>query len=219
VPDVDVPLYRKRSLLLPLDLDLKSALATSAGQKSDQGAEKPETPAEKEEKSAQRLLDKYNRLNIAISELVKQDPNHFQVEIPANHDGVGVDPKFTRSTILGDQLEFRSSLRKVALTRSSLTAGSGGPSIALADPGTLADEPSKPPTLIQTEPTGAFTLAKDLLSSAGLLGPLGPWKHVPAEKRTPRMKQQEVAKLSETTTKILKDQGIDASAQPINGQY
>ncbi|KAJ5741620.1 hypothetical protein N7533_011029 [Penicillium manginii] len=215
LPEVDFPLYRKRALLLPLELDLKSILATSTEEKNEE-IDNQKVAANEAEIEAQALLAKHEDLRFAVSELVKMSPDHLQVTIPPDHDGADVDPKFTRNTVLGDQLEYRSSLRKVALTRSDSSTKTAGAGHTSGISGSLADEPTPTPTPVQTEPTGAFTLAKDLLSSTGVLGPLGQWKHVPADARTPRLKKDALSELSERTRKVLSVYDIDPSKQPIN---
>jgi hypothetical protein len=215
LPEVDFPLYRKRTLLLPLELDLKSILATSTEEKNEE-IDNQKVAADKAEIEAQALLAKHEDLSLAVNELVKMSPDHLQVTIPPDHGGADVDPKFTRNTVLGDQLQYRSSLRKVALTRSDLPTRTAEAGHTSGNSGILADEPTPTPTPVKTEPTGAFTLAKDLLSDTGVLGPLGLWKHVPADTRTPRLKEDALSELSERTRKVLSVYGINPSKQPIN---
>lgn len=221
-PEVDVPLYRKRTLLLPVEADLKSILSKSAEekQKEDEARRKA---AEDDEKEADEILNKHADLQKAIAELVKLHPDNFEVKPSEEHPGFDVDPKFTRDRVVGEQLEYRSSLRKIALGR----AGIVDPTVLSADanPATSArpegirvsavdDVPTQP---VSTEPTGAFNLAKDLLSSVGLLGSKGLFIPVSAIDRTPRLKDTAATGLSDLTKGVLKARGINIIERPVTG--
>ncbi|PVH68884.1 hypothetical protein DL98DRAFT_599137 [Cadophora sp. DSE1049] len=220
-PEIDVPLYRKRTLLLPVEADLKSILSLLPEDKKKADDDRCKA-AEDAEKEASELLIKHADLKLAIIELVKLSPENLEVKAAPEHPGVDIDVKFTRDHIVGDQLEYRSSLRKIALSRADINApttlvrgantdnASGSGAI---NPSAAGDLPTQP---VNTEPTGAFNLAKDLLSSAGLLGPLGSWKAVPVADRTPRVKATALDDLSETTEKVLKDRGIDLTGTAVS---
>lgn len=76
--------------------------------------------------------------------------------------------------------------------------------------------PTSPKDPVNTEPNGALNLAEELLSSEGLLGPLGNFKVVPMANRTPRVKGSAVEKLSDTTKRVLGDRNINRTDHSVN---
>ncbi|KAK4108839.1 carbohydrate-binding module family 12 protein [Canariomyces notabilis] len=162
-PEIDVQLYRKRTFLLPLDLDLKSILAMAADEKIKELDNQIKAAKEAEEE-AQKLLAKHKNLSLAVTELVKINPNQLQVTVPENHTGA--------------ELDYRSSLRKVALARSDLPirAAAGGPTSSAAASASLADEgPQDLPQLLhQQSPQEHFPSPKIYSVPQGFLGLWGP---------------------------------------------
>ncbi|KAJ5973244.1 hypothetical protein N7481_010454 [Penicillium waksmanii] len=209
VTKIDIPLYRKRTLLLPLEMDLKPLVSSPAEKRCEGGRDMCQ-----DEKEAEKLLTEHTDLKSAIAELLKLSPESFEAEGPKGAEGADVDPKFTRNTIVGDQLEYRKSLRTIALVRAN-AVGSTSPdpsSVRLAANSptpTTPTTPTNPVPPVNTEPIGAFNLAKELLSGEGMLGPLSAFKASPTAERTPRLKTDASQKLSDTTKKVLKEQGID----------
>src|SRR5689334_20224724 len=90
VPEIDVPRYRKRTLLLPVEMDLESSLASSAEEKKKLEEERRKA-VEDDEKEANDLLAKHADLKYAITELVKLSPDHFEVKPSEDDEGADID--------------------------------------------------------------------------------------------------------------------------------
>ncbi|KAG8792404.1 hypothetical protein FRC17_008604, partial [Serendipita sp. 399] len=210
-PAVLVPVYRKRSLLLPVESNLRSILEASIEERK-KAEEERRKRAEEDEKEADQLLKTLADLKTAISELTKLSPDHLEVKAQSAKPAIDVLEKFGRTQFLSNQLDFRGSLQRVALDRVVPTSPTG---TGTGQPFTqLAADPA--PVPINTEPTGAFTLAKDLLSSATVLKPKGAWAPIPADERIPRLRSSALSALGPTTVKILQERGIDINKQPVN---
>jgi hypothetical protein len=212
-PVIIAPVYRKRSLLLPVEADLQSILAASAEERK-KAEEERRKAAQDAEVEATALLRKYADLKEAVNELVKLSPDNLEVKAQADQSGFDVDEKFGQSQFVKDQLEYRNSLRQIALGRAAPGLGPGVQGFAPAAEPTPAPTPPAVP-----EPVGAFGLAKDLLSTSGLLIPKAPWKPVPPEDRTPRLKSSASSELSPTTILVLAEYKIDIQKEPLNSTW
>jgi len=211
-PQVEPPLYRRRSLLLPIEVNLQPVIATPVNdrKKADEDRRKAAQDAEKE---AIDLLKTYEDLKLAISELVKLNPNLLELAAQPTRPAIDVEDKFGKVKGVQEQQEYRRQLRDIALgkAKAQLLPETWQTVTAVADP-------TDPPAPVPAEPTGAYNLAKDLLSTAGLLHPKGSWSPIPPEDRTPRLKSSALASLSETTKNVLNDpsRGIDITKQSLN---
>jgi hypothetical protein len=220
-PKINAPVYRKRSLLLPVEADLKSIISASDEERR-QADEKRRKEAEQAEAEADALLKKHALLKGAITELVRLSPEFLDVRALASAPAIEIDPKFGAAKFVTDQLEYRGALREIAITRAKqpppTTLQASGITPTTTTTTAAAETPDEPkvPTLL--EPNGAFNLAKELLSSGGTLLPRAAFKPVPQSERIPKVKQAGVESLSITTKAVLTERGLDLRTQPINGK-
>lgn len=214
-PQVEPPLYRRRNLLLPIEVNLQPVIATPVNdrKKADEDRRKAAQDAEKE---AVDLLKTYEDLKLAISELVKLNPNLLELAAQPVRPAIDVEDKFGKTKGVQEQQEYRRQLRDIALgkAKAHLLPENWQTVMTAADP-------ADPPAPVPAEPTGAYNLAKDLLSTTGLLNPKGAWNPIPPEDRTPRLKSSAFASLSETTKNVLNDpsRGIDITKQSLNRAF
>ena len=205
---VDPPLYRRRSLVLPIDIDLLPILASSAEERIKAEVDRKKA-AQEAKAEAITLLATFWDLKAAIAEHVKLNPDLLELTNQPKRELVDVEDKFGKVKGVQDKQEYRRQLRDIALGRAKGQAQVQGVDAA-------ADPPADPPKLAPAEPTAAYTLAKNLLSSAGLLSPKGAWNLIPPEERTPRLKSTALSSVSDATKKVLNDRKIDITKLPLN---
>ena len=215
-PVIIAPLYRKRSLLLPLETDLQSIIAASAEERKKADDERKKKAKEAEEE-ADALLKKYANIKTAVEELVKLNPDHLNIKAQQDQPALDIDEIYGKRQVLIDQQGYRTALRQRALGRTSVPSGVQSLTVtAMADPPTPTPTPTPTPAPPPPEPTGAFGLATELLSTSGLLMPKPAWKAIPPEDRTPRLKSSALAALSNATKTVLNEYGIDIQKEPLN---
>jgi hypothetical protein len=195
--------YRKRSLQIPVEADLRSVIAQpkyGEGESPD-----PRRDAEQREEAAQEVIQQHGRLLQAINELVGVDSNQLRAPAAIPHNGVPVDKELSPFKLAERQVTFRSTLRDINVDqfKASAERGGGGQS----DPLKLQDAGGS---------ASALALSRDLLSVPSGLTPKGPWKpQVPAEFA---MRLKEDVALSATTRAVLQEKMIDIQKTPLDGQ-
>ncbi|MCI0423232.1 MAG: hypothetical protein L0312_29080, partial [Acidobacteria bacterium] len=115
--------YRRRSVMLPSEADLRSSLSTLERQKE---LEKQRREAEaKRRKEAEAKLDLYKRLNAAIDELANLSGDHLQ-STPQQADAGFLVPAALRPTQLFIQeMTQRQQLSQLSLLRAQAALGKG----------------------------------------------------------------------------------------------
>lgn len=115
--------YRRRSVMLPSEADLRSSLSTFERQKE---LEKQRKEAEaKKRKEAEAKLDLYKRLNAAIDELTNLSGDHLQ-STPQQADAGFLVPAALRPTQLFIQeMTQRQQMSQLSLLRAQAALGKG----------------------------------------------------------------------------------------------
>jgi hypothetical protein len=214
-PKINTPLFRKRVLLLPFNDDLKPVISSSEEEQKKVDDER-KAAAAADEKRATELLNNHGGLKAAITELTQLSSELLETKVAATAEGTDVDPNLSYKRLVADQLDYTKALRNVALKRATPTSAN---TTLAEEPGpSSAPDPEKPATLL--EPTGAFSLAKDLLSgSSSVLRPLTAF-HPPAlGERMPHLKEGASHALTESTRKLLSDRQIDLSQTSVKGEF
>ncbi|EGE77182.2 hypothetical protein BDDG_00119 [Blastomyces dermatitidis ATCC 18188] len=205
--------YRKRSLLLPTEAQLKSVLSEPDDSNED--------PTDDTEKEADRLLSLHNQLYRAVKELTAMDPRNFQITKQEPHDGFIPDTKYSAVSLLKSRLDLQATLRGLNVDQFRAAAARSGttpvdppdaPKIAatVTDPVLAAD-----PLQLQdgAGSTSALGLTRELLTAGAGLQGIG--KFLPLSARQNALKLQKEVSLSENTAALLKKEGIEPDTVPL----
>ncbi|KKZ58596.1 hypothetical protein EMCG_05492 [[Emmonsia] crescens] len=205
--------YRKRSLLLPTEAQLKSVLS--------EPEDNNEGPADDTEKEADRLLSLHNQLFQAVKELTSMDPRNFQITKQETHEGFTPDTKYSAISLLKSRLDLQTALRVLNVDQFRAAAERSGttpvdppdaPKIAatIADPALAAD-----PLHLQdgSGSTSALGLTRELLTAGAGLQGIG--KFSPLSARQNSLKLQKGVTLSENTASLLKKEGVEPDIVPL----
>jgi hypothetical protein len=200
-PAFDLVRFRKRSLRLPLEADLRSIISSSDKQETtDSGASR--------EKIAKGLLDKHDTLKKAIFELRTIDPKHLQAHPTTAHPGSAIDPSLTSMAIKASQIKHHLSLSPLNLKQHSAVIEGGRQ--GTIDPGAFQD---------LSGGTSALNLTNTLLAPKVGLTPMNPWTPEKFGEYGIRLQSTAISTLSESTTTLLKSNGVDVVSTPLNGMF
>ena len=115
--------YRRRSIMLPSEADLRSSLSTLERQKE---LEKQRKEAEeKKRKEAEAKLDLYKRLNAAIDELSNLGGDDFQITPQQADAGFLVPAALRPMQFFIQEMTQRQQLSQLSLLRAQATLGKG----------------------------------------------------------------------------------------------
>jgi hypothetical protein len=115
--------YRRRSLMLPSEADLRSSLSTFERQKE---LEKQRREAEaKKRKEAEAKLDLYKRLNAAIDELTNLSGDHLQSTPQQANAGFLVPAALRPTQLFIQEMTQRQQLSQLGLLRAQAALGKG----------------------------------------------------------------------------------------------
>jgi hypothetical protein len=218
-PDVDLFQYRRRSLLLPLETDVKSII--SSVDDHDTGKK-----AEEREKSAKSLLARHENLSKAVNELTAIDPKYFQTLEQKPHGGVEVQDEYTSIRLQTQQLGLQKVLRELNVDQFKAAADRSGrgPVISAAD-APAAAAAAAAPAASQVDPlqlqdvggaVSALGLTRELLAPPTGLRSKRKFEPQAASALTLKLKAE--APVSEGTQSLLKEKGIQAGSIPLPGK-
>lgn len=115
--------YRRRSVMLPSKVDLRSSLSTLERQKE---LEKQRKEAEaKKRKEAEAKLDLYKRLNAAIEELTSLSSDHLHSTPQQADAGFLVPSAFRPVQVFIQEMTQRQQLSQLSLLRAQAALGKG----------------------------------------------------------------------------------------------
>lgn len=115
--------YRRRSVMLPSEADLRSSLSTFERQKE---LEKQRKEAEaKKRKEGEAKLDLYKRLNVAIDELTNISSDHLQSTPQRSDAGVLVPAGLRPTQLFIQEMSQRQQLSQLTLLRAQAALGKG----------------------------------------------------------------------------------------------
>lgn len=108
--------YRRRSIMLPSEADLRSSLSTLELQKELEKKHKEEV--EKKQKDAEAKLDLYKRLNVAVDELTKLSADHLQTTPQKEGGGFMVPGTVRPVQVLVQDMGLRQEFSKLDMQRA-----------------------------------------------------------------------------------------------------
>ncbi|WP_347888549.1 hypothetical protein ABHF54_01785 [Nitrosomonas europaea] len=194
--------YRRRSVMLPTEVDLRSSLSTFERQKElDKQRKEAE---EKKRKEAETKLDIYKRLNTAIDELTSFSGDHLQ-STPQQADAGFLLPAALRPTQLFIQeiTQFQQ-LSQLSLLRAQVALGKGEAiekTVASAGAGLEGKDQEIP----------------SLASQAQLLQSGSPsFKPLQLAEVSFRLKSSAEDSLSANTREILKERRLSITERPLD---
>ena len=115
--------YRRRSVMLPTQAELKSTLSTLEREKE---LEKQRKEAEeKKRKQAEEKLDLYKRLNTAVTELTNLSSDHLQSSPQKADPGFMVPAAFQPTQLAIQELMQHQQISQLNLLRLQLSVGRG----------------------------------------------------------------------------------------------
>jgi hypothetical protein len=188
-PEVDLIDYRKRSLALPVDIELTSAISeppTESDPNDDGG-----------EAEAGRIIDRYTNLNAAVKELLEIEPVYFQSSETNPDDGVPVDERFNSETLKIRQLDLHASFGDALVKK-------------LREPG--ADGPGNEGVTASTA-----DLAKGLLGRPTGLTPRAPFVVTPEKEHVLLLKP--TAPVSKDASAVVTSKGLSLSETSLDGKF
>lgn len=207
--------YRKRSLLLPTEGLLKSVLS----ELEDNNEGPPNN--DDAEKEANALLKSHTQLSSAVKELTAMNPKYFQATKQVALDGVVLDDQYSGISFLTRQLDFQARLKdlnldqfKAAAQRSGTAVGDA-PDVPKAAAGVTAL--AADPLLLQDTAgsVSALGLTRELFTAANGLPGIDKFSPLPPRHIT--LKLQKDAPLSESTTLLLNENGIERDVVALTG--
>jgi hypothetical protein len=192
--------YRRRSVLLPININLRSSLSTLERQKQlEQERKKAE---EEQRKQAEVKLNLYRQLSSAIGELTNLGGDQLQTTSQKADPGFLV-PAASRSTQLALQESAQhEQLAKLDLQRLQNAVGTGGEIDRIAQPNTAQ--------IVAADTIHTRTLS--LLFIAGK----GPFTPLAQGESAFRLKASATEMLSASTQELLKERGLTVAETPLD---
>ncbi len=191
--------YRRRSVMLPSDAELRSSLSTVEQQKELEKKQKAEE--KKKQAEAEAKLDLYKRLNLAVDELTKLDADHLQTTPQKESDGFMVPGKVRPVQVLVQDMGQRQEFAKLDMLRAQRDA---------ERPGTAsrtATAPSVPEARFQRE---ALAAKPRLIPGSPAFRPLQ------LAAIGFRLKATAADALSAGTLELLEQRKLSITAQPLD---
>jgi hypothetical protein len=194
--------YRRRSVMLPTETDLRSSLATKERQKE---LEKQRKEAEeKKRKEAEAKLNLYKRLKAAVKELTSLSSEHFHSTPQEADAGFLIPAAYRPIESFMQEMTQRKQISQLQLLRmqASLGKGESAEKLSQKDDSDLARKIS--PDSASTSKIRAFIPGK------------GPFKPLKFNEATFRLKSSAERLLSVSTIEILKERRLSISEQPLD---
>jgi len=194
--------YRRRSVMLPTDVDLRSSLATIERQKE---LEKQRKEAEeKKRKEAEAKLDLYKRLKTAVKELTSLSGEHFYSTPQQADAGFLVSAAHRPVQVLTQEMTQLQQMSQLNLLRAQAALGKGE-----GGERTTGQVTSTPEEKGQTSGS-VFSKAKLFHSGSPAFKPM------PLSEVGFRLKPSADRLLSTRTAEILKERSLSISEQPLD---
>jgi hypothetical protein len=193
--------YRRRSVMLPTEADLRSSLATIERQKE---LEKQRKEAEeKKRKEAEAKLDIYNRLKTAVKELTSLSGAHLYSTPQEADAGFLVPAAFRPIEATMQEMTQRKQLSQLQLLRMQVALGKG--------------ESSEEREQVAADTKENNLSDASLASQArAFIAGKGPFKPLKFEDVAFRLKPTAERSLSASTIEILKERGLSISEQALD---
>lgn len=194
--------YRRRSVMLPTEADLRSSLATIERQKE---LEKQRKEAEeKKRKEAEEKLDLYNRLKAAVKELTSLSGEHFYTTPQQADAGFLVSAAHRPVQVLTQEMTQLQQFSQLNLLRAQAALGKG--EVSEKTGGQVASTPEEKGQSIGSK------LSKAQLFQSGSPA----FKPMSLSEVGFRLKPSAERKLSASTIEILKERSLSISEQPLD---
>jgi hypothetical protein len=192
--------YRRRSVMLPSEIDLRSTLSTLEQQKELEQRRK-EAEAKKRQE-AEAKLDRYKRLNAAIEELTNISSDHLQSTPQKADAGFLVPATYRPTQLLIQDLTQRQQVSQLNLLRLQ-AAVAKSENVELTASVNAAEAPTADSTSRQP---------LSLLFVAGK----GPFTPLAQGETAFRLKSSAEESLSRPTLETLKERGLSVSENPLD---
>ncbi len=190
--------YRRRSVMLPTKIDLRSSISTRLSQKA---LEKKRREAEaKDNKEAEAKLGQYNLLKKAVKELTSLTGEHIQSSPQKSNAGIVVPAALQATQLLKEEITQNQRLSKLNLSRAQILSAKGKEFSPIAAGTLFAKAVSITPTAVKTN---------QFIKGSPAFRPLK------VQENGFRLKSVTKKILSASTTKILKDRRLNISEQPL----
>lgn len=186
--------YRRRSMLLPTQADLRSILSTADREKEAEA--KGKETAEKRRKEAESKVDLYKRLNAAIGELTDLGSSHLESTPQTADPGFLVPAQFRPTQIAIQELTQEQQILQLRVLRTQATLSRG------IDLGQNLGE--------------AVTLDAGIARSKTFLVGKGPFTPLGLGAVTFRLKPTAERLLSASTQELLKERGLNVTVDPLD---
>jgi hypothetical protein len=191
--------YRRRSVMLPSEIELRSTLSTLEQQKE---LERQRKEAEaKKRQEAEAKLDRYKRLNAAIEELTNISSDHLQSTPQKADAGFLVPATYRPTQLLIQDLTQRQQVSQLNLLRLQAAVGKGE-NVEL-----IASASAEAPT--------AESSSRQPLSLLFVAGK-GPFTPLAQGETAFRLKSSAEETLSRSTLETLKERGLSVSENPLD---
>ena len=194
--------YRRRSVMLPTEADLRSSLSAIEQQKE---LEKQRKEAEeKKRKKAEEKLDLYKRLKAAVKELTILSAEHFYSTPQQADAGFMVPAAFRPTEVFMQEMSQQQQLSQLNLLRMQVALGKG-------------ESTDKTREHVTSVPEGSNSADASLASKARAFIPgKGPFKPMQINEVGFRLKPSAESSLSASTIEILKERRLSISEQPLD---
>lgn len=189
--------YRRRSVMLPTEADLRSSLSTLERQKELERQRRE--MEEKKRKQAETKLDLYKRLNAAIDELTNLSSDHLQSTSQKPDAGYMV-PAALRPTELA--MQELTQFQQLNLLRTHLAFGKSDNAERAASASAAAPVPA--PVFNTVVPSRLFIAGK------------GPFTPLAQGETAFRLKSSAERVLSKSTLELLNERGLSVSETPLD---
>ena len=194
--------YRRRSVMLPTETDLRSSLATVERQKELE--KKRKEAEEKKRKKATEKLNLYNRLKTTVKELTSLNGEHFLNTSQQADAGFLVPTAQRPVQVLTQEITQLQQFSQLNLLRAQAALGKGEVGEKTETRGyTIPDEKGQ---------SGASVFAKAQLFQSG--SPV--FMPLQLSEVGFRLKPAAERSLSASTIEILKERGLSISEQPLD---
>jgi len=197
--------YRRRSVMLPTQAELKSTLSTLEREKE---LEKQRKEAEeKKRKQAEEKLDLYKRLNTAVTELTNLSSDHLQSSPQKADPGFMVPAAFQPTQLAIQELMQHQQISQLNLLRLQLSVGRGENVERTPSSERLA---SVIPSAATSDVAAVRPVSELFIAGQGPFTPL-------AHGETAfRLKPTAERSLSSATLEILKQRSLSISENPLD---
>jgi len=194
--------YRRRSVMLPSEADLRSSLSTLERQKE---LEKQRKEAEaKKRKEAEAKLELYRRLKASIEELTNLGGEHFH-ETPQQADaGFMVPAAFRPTQVIMQEMTQLQQLSQLNLLRTQIAVGKAETAERIGKPSTAESQSTDLPDAPSSSRSRIFIAGK------------GPFTPLAVGETAFRLKPAAKSSLSKSTLEILNERKLSVSEQPLD---